>query len=234
MITENKNMKAVVLSSGGIDSTTAMAIAKSEGYIVYSLSFNYGQRHSIELESAKRIAKAMKVKKHLIFDLDLRKIGGSALTEEIDVPKHDSTDQLASGDIPVTYVPARNTIMLSYGLAWAEVLHAEAIFIGVTAVDYSGYPDCRPEYIKAYEKMANLATRVGVTGETKLKIKTPLIDLSKGEIIKRGMELGVDYSLTLSCYDPDPAGRSCGKCDSCLHRKKGFKQAGIVDPTIYV
>ena len=230
----NKNMKAVVLSSGGIDSSTAMAIAKSEGYIVYSLSFNYGQRHSIELESAKKIAKAMKVKKHLILDLDLRKIGGSALTEEIDVPKHDSTDQLASNDIPITYVPARNTILLSYGLAWAEVLKAEAIFIGVTAVDYSGYPDCRPEYIKAYEKMANLATRAGVTGKTKLKIKTPLIDLSKGEIIKRGIELGVDYSLTLSCYDPDSAGRSCGKCDSCLHRKKGFKEAGIADPTIYV
>ncbi len=230
----NKNMKAIVLSSGGIDSSTAMAIAKSEGYIVYSLSFNYGQRHSIELESAKKIAKAMKVKKHLILDLDLRKIGGSALTEEIDVPKHDSTEQLVSDDIPITYVPARNTILLSYGLAWAEVLKAEAIFIGVTAVDYSGYPDCRPEYIKAYEKMANLATRTGVTGETKLKIKTPLIDLSKGEIIKRGIELGVDYSLTLSCYDPDLSGRSCGKCDSCLHRKKGFKEAGIADPTIYV
>ncbi len=227
-------MKAIVLSSGGIDSSTAMAIAKSEGYIVYSLSFNYGQRHSIELESAKKIAKAMKVKKHLILDLDLRKIGGSALTEEIDVPKHDSTEQLVSDDIPITYVPARNTILLSYGLAWAEVLKAEAIFIGVTAVDYSGYPDCRPEYIKAYEKMANLATRTGVTGETKLKIKTPLIDLSKGEIIKRGIELGVDYSLTLSCYDPDLSGRSCGKCDSCLHRKKGFKEAGIADPTIYV
>lgn len=227
-------MKAVVLSSGGIDSTTAMAIAKFEGYIVYSLSFNYGQRHSIELESAKKIAKAMKVKKHLILDLDLRKIGGSALTEEIDVPKHDSTDQLASNDIPITYVPARNTILLSYGLAWAEVLKAEAIFIGVTAVDYSGYPDCRPEYIKAYERMANLATRTGVTGETKLKIKTPLIDLSKGEIIKKGIDLGVDYSLTLSCYDPDLSGRSCGKCDSCLHRKKGFKEAGIADPTIYV
>ena len=227
-------MKAVVLSSGGIDSTTAMAIAKDQGYIVYSLSFNYGQRHSIELESAKKIAKAMKVKKHLILDLDLRKIGGSALTEEIDVPKHDCTDQLALNDIPITYVPARNTILLSYGLAWAEVLKAEAIFIGVTAVDYSGYPDCRPEYIKAYEKMANLATRTGVTGETKLKIKTPLIDFSKGEIIKRGIDLGVDYSLTLSCYDPDLNGRSCGKCDSCLHRKKGFKEAGIADPTIYV
>ena len=230
----NKNMKAVVLSSGGIDSTTAMAIAKSGGYTIYSLSFNYGQRHSIELEFAKKVAKAMKVKKHLILDLDLRKIGGSALTEEIDVPKHDSTDQLASDDIPVTYVPARNTILLSYGLAWAEVLKAKAIFIGVTAVDYSGYPDCRPEYIAAYEKMANLATRAGVTGETKLKIKTPLIDLSKGEIIKKGIDLGVDYSLTLSCYDPDLSGRSCGKCDSCLHRKKGFKEAGIADPTIYV
>ncbi len=230
---EIKNKKAIVLSSGGIDSTTAMAIAKSEGYTIYSLSFNYGQRHNIEIEFAKKIAKFMGVKKHLILDLDLRKIGGSALTEDIEVPKHDNTDQLKDEGIPITYVPARNTILLSYGLAWAEVLKAESIFIGVTAVDYSGYPDCRPEYIKAYEKMANLATKTGVTGETQIKIKTPLIHLSKGEIIKQGVELGIDYSLTISCYDPDSNGRSCGRCDSCLHRKKGFKEAGIKDPTIY-
>jgi len=228
------NKKAVVLSSGGIDSTTAMAIAKSEGYTIYSLSFRYGQRHSVEIESARKVAKAMDAAEHLILDLDLGKIGGSALTANIDVPKHDSTEELAAGEIPLTYVPARNTIFLSHGLAWAEVLKAGVIFIGVTAVDYSGYPDCRPEYINAYEKMANLATRAGVTGETRLKIRTPLMKLSKGEIIRRGIDLGVDYSLTLSCYDPDQKGRSCGKCDSCLHRKKGFKEAGITDPTVYV
>lgn len=228
------NKKAVVLSSGGIDSTTAMAIAKSEGYTIYSLSFRYGQRHSVEIESARKVAKALDAAEHLILDLDLGKIGGSALTANIDVPKHDSTEELAAGEIPITYVPARNTIFLSYGLAWAEVLKAGVIFIGVTAVDYSGYPDCRPEYINAYEKMANLATKAGVTGETRLKIRTPLIKLSKGEIIRRGIDLGVDYSLTLSCYDPDQKGRSCGKCDSCLHRKKGFKEAGIIDPTVYV
>ncbi len=226
--------KAVVLSSGGIDSTTTMAIAKSEGFEIYSLSFQYGQRHHAELQSASKIAKFLNVEKHLIVNVDLGKIGGSALTDSIDVPKHTSVEELNKDEIPITYVPARNTIFLSYALAWAEVIKADTIFIGVTAVDYSGYPDCRPEYITAFEKMANLATKTGVTGEVVLKVKTPLIYLSKSEIILKGVELGVDYSLTLSCYDPDHEGRSCGECDSCLHRIRGFKEAGILDPTIYI
>ncbi|MBF0209868.1 MAG: 7-cyano-7-deazaguanine synthase QueC [Desulfamplus sp.] len=225
--------RAVVLSSGGIDSTTAMAIAKSEGFDIYSLSFRYGQRHYTELAAAQKVAEFFSVKKHLIVNIDLRSFGGSALTDLIDVPKHQSVDELSKEEIPITYVPARNTIFLSYAVAWAEVVKAENIFIGVTAVDYSGYPDCRPEYIAAYEKMANLATKTGVTGEVLLKIRTPLIDMSKSEIILKGAELGVDYSLTLSCYDPDTQGRSCGRCDSCLHRIKGFKDAGMADPTIY-
>ncbi|MFH1154704.1 MAG: 7-cyano-7-deazaguanine synthase QueC [Pseudomonadota bacterium] len=224
---------AVVLSSGGIDSTTAMAIARSEGYRIFSLSFCYGQRHSIELESAKKVAAFLGAEKHLILDVDLGKIGGSALTDAIDVPKNNTAADIPAGIIPVTYVPARNTIFLSYAMAWAEVLGAEVIFIGVTAVDYSGYPDCRPEFIRAFETMANLATRTGVTGETRLRIRTPLITLSKSDIIKRGLALGVDYAMTLSCYDPDSGGRSCGHCDSCLHRKKGFLEAGIPDPTPY-
>ena len=227
--------KAVVLSSGGIDSTTAMAIAASEGYDIYSLSFRYGQRHAIELESAKKVAAALCAKSHKIVDIDLRQFGGSALTDDIHVPKHDQVEQIQDNeDIPITYVPARNTIFLSYAMAWAEVLKASSIFIGVTAVDFSGYPDCRPEFIHAFETMANLATKTGVTKETVLKIKTPLIHLSKSEIIKKGHRLGVDYRLTISCYDPDPQGRSCGRCDSCLHRKKGFQEAGIDDPTIYI
>ncbi|MBF0111972.1 MAG: 7-cyano-7-deazaguanine synthase QueC [Desulfamplus sp.] len=225
--------RAVVLSSGGIDSTTAMAIAKSEGFDIYSLSFRYGQRHYTELVAAQKVAEFFSVTKHLIVNIDLRSFGGSALTDLIDVPKHQSVDELSKEEIPITYVPARNTIFLSYAVAWAEVVKAENIFIGVTAVDYSGYPDCRPEYIAAYEKMANLATKTGVTGEVLLKIRTPLIDMSKSEIILKGAELGVDYSLTLSCYDPDTQGRSCGRCDSCLHRIKGFKDAGMADPTIY-
>ncbi|MBF0388493.1 MAG: 7-cyano-7-deazaguanine synthase QueC [Desulfamplus sp.] len=225
--------RAVVLSSGGIDSTTAMAIAKFEGFDIYSLSFRYGQRHYTELVAAQKVAEFFSVKKHLIVNIDLRSFGGSALTDLIDVPKHQSVDELSKEEIPITYVPARNTIFLSYAVAWAEVVKAENIFIGVTAVDYSGYPDCRPEYIAAYEKMANLATKTGVTGEVLLKIRTPLIDMSKSEIILKGAELGVDYSLTLSCYDPDTQGRSCGRCDSCLHRIKGFKDAGMADPTIY-
>lgn len=225
--------KAVILSSGGIDSTTVMAIAKSEGYRLYSLSFRYGQRHSVELESAERVARALGVEKHLIVDIDLGKIGGSALTDTMEVPKNERAEDIPANEIPVTYVPARNTIFLSYALAWAEVLGADVIFIGVTAVDYSGYPDCRPEYIEAYEAMANLATRAGVTGQTRLRIRTPLIRLSKADIIREGIRLGVDYALTLSCYDPDSQGRSCGHCDSCLHRKKGFAEAGIPDPTIY-
>lgn len=234
--TETRNIaqkRAVILSSGGIDSTTAMAIAKSEGYELYSLSFRYGQRHHAELLAAEKVAQLFNVTKHLIVNVDLGKIGGSALTDSIAVPKHERVEELSSDEIPITYVPARNTIFLSYALAWAEVIKAEAIFIGVTAVDYSGYPDCRPEYIAAFEKMANLATKTGVTAEINMRIKTPLIHLSKSEIIKKGSELGVDYSFTLSCYDPDEAGRSCKKCDSCLHRIKGFKEAGIEDPTRY-
>ena len=226
--------KAIILSSGGIDSTTAMAIAKSKGKEIYSLSFRYGQRHSIELEASKKIAQSLGAKEHKIINIDLRQFGASALTDEIDVPKHESVEEIEKQkEIPVTYVPARNTIFLSYALGWAEVLKAESIYIGVTAVDYSGYPDCRPEFIEAFEKMANLATKTGVTKEAVLKIKTPLINLSKAQIIQTGSKLGVDYSITISCYDPDLKGRSCGRCDSCLHRIKGFKEAGIKDPTSY-
>lgn len=225
--------KAIVLLSGGIDSTTAMAIAKSNKKEVYALSFCYGQRHSLELEASKKIARNLGAKVHKIMDIDLRQFGGSALTDDIIVPKHDTLDQVKGGKIPVTYVPARNTIFLSYAMAWAEVLAAQSIYIGVTAVDYSGYPDCRPAFIEAFERMANLATRTGVTKETRLKIETPLIHLSKAQIIQTGAALGVDYSLTLSCYDPDKQARSCGRCDACLHRKKGFKEAGIKDPTPY-
>ena len=225
--------KAIVLSSGGIDSTTAMAIAKSKGKEIYALSFKYGQRHSAELEAARKVAKTLGAKVHKIIDIDLRQFGGSALTDEISVPKHDTLDEIREEEIPITYVPARNTIFLSYAMAWAEVLKAASIYIGVTAVDYSGYPDCRPAFIEAFEKMANLATKTGVTKETILKIETPLIHLSKAQIIKTGDKLGVDYSLTLSCYDPDINGASCGRCDSCLHRIKGVKEAKISDPTIY-
>ncbi len=225
--------KAIVLLSGGIDSTTAMAIAKSKGRQIYALSFRYGQRHLLELEASRKIALSLGAKIHKIIDIDLRQFGGSALTDDIMVPKHDTLEQIQEDIIPVTYVPARNTIFLSYAMAWAEVLKASSIYIGVTAVDYSGYPDCRPEFIAAFEKMANLATKTCVTKETNLKIETPLINLSKARIIKTGLALGVDYSLTLSCYDPDEKGRSCGRCDSCLHRIKGFKEAGVKDPTPY-
>lgn len=220
---------AVVLLSGGLDSTTALAIAKADGFTPYAMSFRYGQRHAVELESAKRVAQAMGVAEHVIVDFDLRMIGGSALTSNLDVPKSRSIDEMGEG-IPVTYVPARNTIFLSFALGWAEVLSASDIFIGVNALDYSGYPDCRQEYIESYERMANLATKVGVEGTNKLKIHTPLISLSKAQIIQRGIELGVDYSLTSSCYDPGPDGRPCGQCDSCLLRKKGFAEAGVPDP----
>lgn len=227
------NKKAVVLSSGGIDSTTAMAMAVDMGFEIYSLSFFYGQRHAFELEAAAAVARSLNVKKHLVLNLDLRQIGGSALTDDIAVPK--SRNELGMPDeIPVTYVPARNTIFLSHALAWAEVLSAFYIFIGVNAVDYSGYPDCRPEYIDAFEKLANLATRAGVEEKERLKIKTPLIHLRKAEIIRTGHALDVDYALTHSCYDPSPDGLSCGLCDSCLIRKKGFHDAGIPDPTSYI
>jgi 7-cyano-7-deazaguanine synthase len=228
------NKKAVVLSSGGVDSTTAMAIAKAEGYEVYSLSFNYGQRHALELRAAKRIAEAFAVKEHLMIDLDMGKIGGSALTEgTINVPKARDEAKMRE-EIPVTYVPARNTIFLSYALAWAEVVGASDIFIGVNAIDYSGYPDCRPEYIRAFEKMANLALKAAVEGKMKIRIQAPLIHMTKAEIICKGVEHGIDYRLTHSCYDPSPEGKACGQCDSCLLRKKGFREAGIPDPTVYV
>ncbi len=224
--------KAVVLSSGGIDSTTAMAIAKHEGFEIHSLSFSYGQRHLIELESARKIAASLGAAEHLVLNIDLNKIGGSALTDDIDVPKADNR-QAAPEKIPVTYVPARNTIFLSSALAWAEVLQSSDIYIGVNAIDYSGYPDCRPEYIEAFERMANLATKAGVEGITKIKIKTPLINMTKAQIIRKGIELGVDYSLTHSCYDPSSSGLACGRCDSCILRKKGFKEAGVKDPARY-
>lgn len=228
----NIQKKAVVLSSGGLDSTTAMAIAKHEGFEIFSLSFFYGQRHSFELDAAKKVADALGVTEHLVVDSDLKKIGGSALTDNIEVPKDRDSRKMAA-EIPVTYVPARNTIFLSYGLAWAEVLQSSDIFIGVNAIDYSGYPDCRPEYIEAFEHMANLATKAGVEGITKIKIRTPLIRMTKAQIVKKGIELGVDYSLTFSCYDPSPKGLACGRCDSCILRKRGFKEAGIMDPTRY-
>ena len=225
--------KAVVLSSGGVDSTTVMAIAKSEGYEIYSLSFRYGQRHAFELEAAKKVAEKLGVAKHLVIDIDLRKIGGSALTDEIEVPKNREEHEMRH-EIPVTYVPARNTIFLSYALAWAEVVGASDIFIGVNAIDYSGYPDCRPEYIEAFERMANLATKAGVEGGLRVTIRTPLIQMSKADIIRKGVDLGVDYRLTHSCYDPSPEGKACGQCDSCLLRKKGFREAGTPDPTEYI
>jgi 7-cyano-7-deazaguanine synthase len=233
MGSKGSDKKAVVLSSGGLDSTTVLAIAKAEGYDLYSLSFSYGQRHSIELEAARKIAEALNVKKHLVIDIDLKLIGGSALTDNIEVPKDRAESQISEG-IPVTYVPARNTIFLSYALGWAEVVGATDIFIGVNSIDYSGYPDCRPEFIEAFERLANLATKAGVEGKSKFRVRTPLIDLTKAQIIQRGVELGVDYGLTLSCYDPSLQGLSCGHCDSCLLRKKGFLEAGVPDPTKYV
>lgn len=224
--------KAVILSSGGLDSTTIMAMAKAEGYEIYSLSFQYGQRHVCELEAAKRIAKQMGARQHLVVTTDFRAIGGSALTADIEVPKNRDSLEMES-EIPITYVPARNTIFLAYALGWAEVLGCQDIFIGVNAIDYSGYPDCRPEFIDAFQKMANLATKAGVEGSSKLTIHTPLIQLTKAQIIQEGSRLGVDYAQTLSCYDPTPAGEACGSCDSCLLRKKGFADAGIPDPTRY-
>lgn len=219
--------RAVVLLSGGLDSATVLAIAASQGYECYALSFDYGQRAVAELNAARAVVRAFRAKEHRVFNLDLAQFGGSALTDsDIDVP-----DQAQEG-IPVTYVPARNTIFLSLALAWAEVLHADAIFIGVNAVDYSGYPDCRPEFIAAYEQMANLATRNGVTGEP-FKIETPLIDLTKAQIIQQGTQLGLDYGMTVSCYQTDDEGRACGQCDSCHLRAKGFADAGLADPTRY-
>ncbi len=223
--------KAVILVSGGLDSATTLAIAKEQGYDCYAMSFNYGQRHQIELESAKTISSAMGVVEHKVVNLGLGDIGGSALTDDnIDVPQN--TDEDISRHIPVTYVPARNTVFLSLALGWAEVLDAEAIFIGVNAVDYSGYPDCRPEYIAAFQTMANLATKKGVEGQL-IKIETPLINLTKAEIIQKGTSLGIDYSKTLSCYAPDTEGKACGLCDSCRLRRQGFEDANLPDPTSY-
>ena len=222
--------KAVILYSGGLDSTTCLAIAKDEGYAPYALSFSYGQRHRQELEVAKRNARPMGALDHLLVEFDLRKMGGSALTSDIAVPK----DGVEQDEIPVTYVPARNTIFLSFALGWAETLGAFDIFIGVNALDYSGYPDCRPEFIAAYETMANLATKAGVEGRGAMKIRTPLISLSKADIIRKGLSLGVDYGLTHSCYDPAEDGAACGLCDSCRLRLKGFAEAGVTDPIRYL
>ena len=224
--------KAVVLVSGGLDSATTLAIARADGFETYALSFEYGQRHALELNAARKVAAALGAKEHVIATIDLRAFGGSALTDDIDVPL-DRTPEEMAGDIPVTYVPARNTIFLSYALGWAEVLGAADIFIGVNAVDYSGYPDCRPEFIMAFEQMANLATRAGVEGH-RVSIHTPLINLSKRDIIRRGLALRVDYSPTLSCYAPSTDGRACGRCDACQLRLKGFAEAGVVDPGRYV
>lgn len=229
---ENQPMpSAVVLLSGGLDSTTTLAIAQAEGFTPYALSFRYGQRHWVELESAQRVASVMGVAEHIIADIDLRRFGGSALTADIPVPKDQPLATMGAG-IPITYVPARNTIFLSFALAWAEVLGSSDLFIGVNALDYSGYPDCRPAYLAAYERMANLATAAGVEGRQHLQIHAPLIALTKGQIILRGLALGIDYGLTSSCYDPGAAGRPCGHCDSCQLRAKGFRDAGVPDPLL--
>jgi 7-cyano-7-deazaguanine synthase len=223
--------RAVVLLSGGIDSSTTLAIAIAEGYETYALSFDYGQRHQIETAAARRVARSLGAKEHRVAKIDLRVFGGSALTDDIDVPKKRSEREIANG-IPVTYIPARNIIFLSYALAWAEVIEGSDIFLGVNSIDYSGYPDCRPEFIEAFEKMANLGTKAGVEGR-RFQIQTPLIKLSKAEIIRKGIELGIDLSLTHSCYDPTPEGLACCECDSCVLRLKGFSEAGLKDPIRY-
>lgn len=225
--------KAVVLLSGGLDSTTVLAVAQSEGYEVHALTFRYGQRHKAEIESARRISALFNVAQHVVAEIDLRAFGGSALTDDMAVPKGRSLAEMSEG-IPVTYVPARNTIFLSFALAWAEVLGSSDIFIGVNALDYSGYPDCRPEYIEAFQRMADLATKAGVEGRQKLIIHTPLINLSKAEIVRKGLELGVDYSLTMTCYDPAQDGAACGQCDACILRLKGFAENGMSDPVPYI
>lgn len=223
---------AVVLLSGGLDSSTVVAMAQRDGYEVHALSFSYGQRHTVELEAAARVAAAAGITDHKVIDIDLRAFGGSALTDDIDVPKHDSADDMDEG-IPVTYVPARNTIFLSFALAFAEVLGSSDIFIGVNALDYSGYPDCRPEFIAAFEDLARIATKAGVEGNTEVTIHAPLMELTKAQIAAAGTELGVDYAITISCYDADDAGLACGRCDSCHLRHQGFVQAGLPDPTRY-
>ncbi len=225
--------RAVVLLSGGLDSATVLAMARAEGFACYALSFRYGQRHVVELRAAERVARALGAVEHRVATVDLGWIGGSALTaRDLEVPKDRPVESMGAGDIPITYVPARNALFLCHALAWAEVLGARDLYAGMNALDYSGYPDCRPEFIAAFERMANLATRAGVEGQTKLTIETPLIGLTKAGIIQLGLDLGVDYSLTHSCYDPTPNGRHCGACDSCLLRAKGFAEAGIPDPLI--
>lgn len=227
------NLKpAVVLLSGGLDSATALAVAKRDGFTVYAMTFRYGQRHGVEIEAARRVALAQGVAKHVVVDIDLRQWGGSALTSDVAVPKDRDVDEHRD-EIPVTYVPARNTIFLSFALAWAETLDSQAIFIGVNALDYSGYPDCRPEYIAAFEQMANLATRAGVEGTARLTIHAPLQHLTKAQIVALGRELGVDYRLTTSCYDPAADGTACGRCDACQLRLRGFAEAGDRDPIVY-
>ncbi len=231
-MSQSKRERAVVLFSGGVDSTTCLAIAQSQGYEVYALSCHYHQRHEVEIAAARRIVERMGIRHHLVLDLPLDRIGGSALTSDLPVPKDVPLDVMAER-IPPTYVPARNTIFLSFALAWAEVLKAGAIFIGANAVDYSGYPDCRPEFIQAFETLANLATKETVEGSMRIRIEAPLSHLTKAQIIRKGAELGVDYGLTHSCYDPDGEGRACGRCDSCRLRRKGFQESGIPDPTVY-
>ncbi|MEJ2109415.1 MAG: 7-cyano-7-deazaguanine synthase QueC [Acidobacteriota bacterium] len=223
---------AVALMSGGVDSTTAAAIAQRRGFEIHALSFDYGQRHRCELDAVKRIVRAMGIKDHVISPIDLRVFGGSALTDNLEVPKNRDVDRMADG-IPITYVPARNTVFLSFALAWCEVLSAQDIFIGVNAVDYSGYPDCRPEFLESYERMANLATKAAVEGGARYRIHTPLLEKTKAEIIRAGVDAGVDFSLTHSCYDPAEDGLACGSCDSCILRRRGFEEAGIKDPTPY-
>lgn len=225
--------KAVVLASGGLDSSTVMAIAQQQGFDIHALSFDYGQRHRYELEAARKITQSLGIKNHITARIDLRAFGGSALTSEIEVPKNRDAEHIASG-IPITYVPARNTIFLSFALGWCEVLEAQDIFIGVNAIDYSGYPDCRPEFLRAFELLANLATRAGVEGSSTFHIHAPLLEMTKAQIIKAGIEAGVDFSLTHSCYDPSENGLACGGCDSCILRRRGFEQAGVPDPTQYV
>src|SRR2546425_11513326 len=228
----NSKRKAVVLLSGGIDSTTTLALAQREGFAAYALTFRYGERHALEIEAARRVARAFDVARHEIVDFDLRRFGGSALTAPIDVPK-DRTPSEMGQDIPATYVPARNTIFLAFALAWSETLAAHDVFIGVNALDYSGYPDCRPEYISAFQRLADLATKAGVEGRQQLTIHTPLIGMSKREIIEQGLALGVAFGLTMSCYDPSPAGAACGRCDACRLRQQGFAAAGVRDPARY-
>jgi len=226
------NRPAVVLLSGGLDSATAAAIARSDGFELYALTVDYGQRHRSELRAARRVAQALGVVRHVVLSVDMRPLGHSALTDSIEVPKGRSDEQIAAG-IPPTYVPARNTVLLALALAFAETIPAADIFIGVSAIDYSGYPDCRPQFVEQFQRLANLATKAGVEGVLKFRIHAPLIHLSKAQIIRRGVELGLDYGLTHSCYDPDQQGRACGQCDACLLRKKGFAEANVPDPTVY-